>query len=194
MSFGWNDVGRLLADIAPTIAGGLVSIAPGGGFLSPVVAMGVRELEKALGIGSAAGQGQATPEQVAEALSAGSPDTLLKLREADNAYKAKCLEAGVDLEKIAAADRDSARQREMSVKDITPRILAFGIFGGFIGAAAALFFGLVTDIKDVTVATLIGSVFGQLGSKCDLVAAYYFGSSSGSKDKTDALVGLAKGK
>lgn len=190
MGIGWNDVGRLLADVAPTIAAGLVSLVPGGGFLSPVVAMGVREIEKALGIGSAAGAEPATPEQVAEALSAGSPETLLKLREADNAYKTKCLEAGIDLEKIAAADRDSARKREIATGDWVVKALATIIVSGYIGVQ----WFLLTHVVDQSMRDLVMRSLGVLDTSLGLVLAYYFGTSSGSKVKTDALTAIAKGK
>lgn len=187
MSFGWNDVGKMLADVAPTIAGGLVSIVPGGGFLAPVAALAVRSLEQALGIGSAAGQPPATPEQVAEAMAAGSPETLLKLRQADNDYQLALRKADIDIEKIAAGDRDSARQREVAVKDSTPRVLAYLITVGFFALLGMTAFHEIPAANQ----TIINIMIGVLGTAWVAAIQYFYGSTSGSVAKNNIIAGIA---
>lgn len=59
---------------------------------------------------------------------------------------------------------------------------------GFIAACALTFSKVIhADMKDVAL-TLLGVLAGKFGTVVD----YYFGSSAGSADKTDALKDAAK--
>lgn len=92
------------------------------------------------------------------------------------------------LEKIAADDRQSARQREIAVHDTTPKILAFSVVGGFLSMTIALIGTALLGYKiDPVSMGLIGTLVGYLSAKSELVLAYYFGSSSGSDKKTELL-------
>lgn len=97
-------------------------------------------------------------------------------------------ELQASLREIALKDRDSARQREMTLKDSTPKILAFCVVGGFLTMTIAL---ITTALFHYTVdpisAGLIGTLVGYLSAKSELILAYYFGSSAGSDKKTDLL-------
>lgn len=110
------------------------------------------------------------------------PDALLKLKEADHAFKTKMRELNVDLEKIHADDRNSARQLQIATNSYTVPILA--------GLTVAAFFGVVFWVltgKVTLESTLLGFILGQVSSKAEQVYNYFFGSSKGSKDKTAAL-------
>ena len=87
------------------------------------------------------------------------------------------------LEKIAAEDRNSARQREIAVKDKTPAILAYSITAGFFGVLAYM---LAADIPETGRDPLL-IMLGALGGAWASVVAYYFGSSAGSERKTELL-------
>jgi hypothetical protein len=71
---------------------------------------------------------------VARALELADGSQLVKLREIDAQFQAQMKALDVDLERIAAADRDSARQREIGSRDSwTPRVIgamALGVFYG----------------------------------------------------------------
>ena len=71
---------------------------------------------------------------------------------------------------VHARDRASARQRQATTRDRTPGFIALAALAGFFGILGAL----------VTLVTQIGS--------------YYFGSSKGSKDKTEAMAKLVGGR
>jgi hypothetical protein len=90
-----------------------------------------------------------------------------------------------DLEKIMSDDRDSARKREIAVKDKVPAILAFAITSGFF---ATLFFvfghGVKAEARDMA-----NIMVGTLGTAWVGVVSYYFGSSRGSDRKTELLAG-----
>lgn len=79
-------------------------------------------------------------------------------------------------------DRDSAREREIGVKDSTNKILAFVIVGAFVCLVASTLLGYAK-----VESALAGTLVGYLSAKCEQVLAYYFGSSRGSAQKTELL-------
>ena len=92
-------------------------------------------------------------------------------------------ELEIDLERISASDRDSARQREMAVRDWTPTALAAGITFGFFGVLFWLFvYGVPKGSGDVVMIMV-----GGLQTSFVAVISYYFGSSAGSKAKDELL-------
>lgn len=98
------------------------------------------------------------------------------------------------LEEIAAADRADARRMTAKTGDLwTPRALALVVIVGFFGAVLAVFAG-VADLAESSTATLVGAVVGYASAKADQVVAYWFGSSAGSKAKTEELASLARGQ
>jgi hypothetical protein len=172
----WKDIGNTVAKFAPMIASGLGS---------PLAGTAIAALEGVFGIQT----GETTKDKqdaLVAALSGATPDQLLALKKAEQDYAAKMAELGfknvADLEQIAANDRDSARKREDTVKDWTPRILAYMIVTAFVGVIVGVLAGWG---KVDTV--LAGTLVGYLSAKAEQVVAYYFGSSVGSKDKTDLL-------
>ena len=81
---------------------------------------------------------------------------------------------------LANSDRDSARKREMVIKDKTPAILAYlltVLFGALLGI---LIFG--PEIKEANKAVVF-SMAGSLGTVWIAAMAYYHGSSRGSAEK-----------
>ena len=97
------------------------------------------------------------------------------------------MEAEGELKKLEAeyADKDSARKREMA---ISTSLLALGIVGlAFALFAVILFLEVTPANKDILIFLL-----GNLTTLVGLVCSYYFGSSVGSKDKTEEIKGLMK--
>ena len=84
--------------------------------------------------------------------------------------------------KLAVQDRDSARQREVNIKDWTPRILGYFIVGAFIGIAYGVMFHKMTADS-----VLAGTIIGYLSAKAEQVVAFYFGSSSAQEHTTTLL-------
>ena len=94
-------------------------------------------------------------------------------------------------------DRKSARQREVDTKDGTVAKLAWMIIGGFLGVSAAQIVAVMFWPEAVAKIPpegwlLIGNISGYLANEAKQAAAYYFGSSVGSKAKDDTLSELAK--
>lgn len=166
----WQDV---VSTVAPTIATAL------GG---PLAGMAVGAIGKIFGLDSA------TQEQVANAIAGASPADLLKLKQAEIEFKQRMAELEVDVERIAVGDRDSARQREMTVRDKMPATLAIGVTAGFFGVLAFM----LTQEVPAGSRDVLNIMLGSLGTAWIQVMSYYFGSSSGSDKKTAIIKGLAK--
>jgi hypothetical protein len=161
--------GPLLGQIAPTLATAL------GG---PMAGLAVKTLSNVL-LGDETGDADA----IAVALQNATPEQLSNVKKIDADFKVRMKELEIDLEKISSGDRDSARKREMSVGDHTPKILAAGITMGFFGC---LFWMFVYGVpKNGNEALLL--MLGALQTAFTGVIAYYFGSSSSSKAKDELI-------
>jgi hypothetical protein len=119
-----------------------------------------------------------------------SPEQRQALLQAERDFQLEMAELGYknaeDLEKIAADDRASARNREVQVKDWMPKALGLSIMGGFLAAV----FLLLTGHGKVESA-MAGALVGYLSAKAELVAGYYFGSSAGSAAKDQTISTIA---
>ncbi len=119
-----------------------------------------------------------------------------QIKQAELTHAERMAEIGyknvADLEKISADDRDSARKREEIVKDHTPAILAYMIIGGFFAVSIAqlvIIMGYPELVAKIPQPgwLLIGNVSGYLAAEAKATAAYYFGSTTGSKAKDDTI-------
>jgi hypothetical protein len=100
-------------------------------------------------------------------------------------YEAKIQAQAVELEKISADDRASARSREIAVRDKTPTVLAtVSVIGFFAILVVLVFVQLPKEAQPLLI------LIGYLGANVQQVYNYYFGSSSGSSSKTDMLKDL----
>lgn len=84
---------------------------------------------------------------------------------------------------LEVADRDSARKREMVVGGFMNGILSVAIMIGFFGIVYVMFNKSIPADNEEVLYMLLGS----LGTMATQVVAYYFGSSSGSKQKTHLM-------
>lgn len=165
MAFNWKS---LVGSVAPTIATAL------GG---PFAGMATKAIASAV-----LGDENATEKDIALALSGATPEMMLKVKEANLSFESKMAELGVDLEKIAAEDRASARDMQKSNKSRIVPLLASLTVAGFFGIVAWVLSGKVS-----LESTLLGFVLGQVSAKAEQVYNFYFGSSAGSKEKTEHL-------
>lgn len=173
-SLDWKS---LVGSIAPTIATAL------GG---PLAGAATKAISTAV-----LGKDGGTDDEIAQAIATGGTDVLAKIKEAEHAFKIRMKELDIDLEDIAAKDRDSARSREVKTEDKTPRNLAYIYTLGFFVTLAAQFYLVMSQIVvqpsalrmlDATTGILFAMM---LGSK-----EYYFGSSAGSSRKNEMMKDL----
>jgi hypothetical protein len=125
-------------------------------------------------IASALGLSESTEEAISTALSGAKPDDLLKLKLADQQFAKDMKALDVDLVKIAAGDRDSARKREVEMKDWTPRILAVVI----VGTWGTVQWYLLQHVIHEDMRELVMRVLGTLDAALMLVLSYYYGASN----------------
>jgi hypothetical protein len=132
----------------------------------------------------------ATPDDLQVALLSGKPDLLIQLRTAEQDFQLKLKQADIDMEKVYASDRDSARRREIEVKDSTPSVLSGVIVTGFFAVLGVMAFVVLPVENKDALMLMAGGLIGAFTG----VISYYFGSSSGSRMKTSELSALAKKK
>jgi hypothetical protein len=142
-------------------------------------------------VGKAIGANKLDPSEdsIASAVAGATPEQLTALKQAELDLQAKLAEMGFkdaeELAQIAAGDRDSARAREVALRDRIPAILAITITVGFFGMlAVVMHYGVQPQSEK-----LVDIMLGSLGAAWLSVVTYYFGSSAGSDKKTELLAG-----
>lgn len=166
----------------------------------PYTAMAAQTVGKALGIDggvkadpveieNAMAKAVMNPEQQL-ALQKSEQDFQLQIQQLTNERIKTAQEFEAHLEEIAAKDRDSARNREIQVRDNTPKILAYGIVILALLVTVLIAYAFITGkptTKDVLLAGLLGTIIGYIFAEVKTVYSYYFGSSAGSERKTELL-------
>lgn len=168
-SFG-DKAKAIIASVAPTL--GTVLGGPLGGLAGAA-------LSKALGT--------TDPKAQETAILTADPQTLLALKQADNELQEHLKQLDIDAQKLRFDDTANARNREIQVRDLTPKVLAYGVTLGFFTTLGIMIFhGMPASGSEAFLVML-----GSLGTAWAAIMAYYFGSSSGSASKTDALNAIA---
>ena len=129
----------------------------------------------------------ATPDQLAKLVTNVTPEQLLALKKAETDFAAKMQELGfqheTDLVDAEVKDRDSARNREVQVKDATPAVGFYLISLGFFGILTFLLLRPVPDANKAVLFTMLGS----LGTAWLAAVYYYYGKSSSDPIKDHML-------
>ncbi len=165
-----------LAPTAATLLGG------------PFAGMAVEALGSALGID------EPTQAKIEKAFAAGqmTGDQLAAVKLAEQQLAAKLAELDVNREEIAAADRKSAR--DASVSGGTHKMLFFLsilLLAGTLGTeAVVLFKGYPDTVPDI----VVGRVLGLMDAVAMMVLSFWYGTTSGSHQKTELLAASSPGK
>lgn len=129
-------------------------------------------------------------DKLEDAVLNADPETLLDIKRLDHEFKLKLDELGLKKEQLAAEDRNSARNMAINTT-LLPQVIISSIFiMGFIGVLYLVFSGKTT-LEGTMKETAI-YVLGILSAGVTQVMNFFFGSSSGSKEKT-GLLGKSKG-
>lgn len=151
--------GPLISSVAPTIATAL------GG---PVAGLAVKALSGAL-----FGHEDGTQDDIMAALANPTGDQLAALKKIDADFKVQMKSLDIDLERIAASDRDSARNMAIMTHDWTPRVLAIVV----VIAWGTVQWFLLHNVIEQSMRELVARVLGTLDGALMLVLSYYFGSA-----------------
>lgn len=173
----WKSIVKTVAPAIGTALGG-----PLGGMATMAIAEVILPAEEVQQLKNSPSK---LDKAVEQAVISGSPETLQAIQEANHKFEERMAELGVDLEKIHAEDRDSARKRQAETGDMTPAILAYLYLVGFFGVVVALFM-CGDDLGERTVGILqflLGALLTCVTGSKD----YYFGSSSSSAQKNVLL-------
>jgi len=171
MSFDWK---ATLGTVAPALA-----TAFGG----PLAGIAAKMAGDALGLGANASQ-----VDIANALATGDPDVLVKMKQAETQFKATMRELDVQLEEIHGRDRASTRLMAVATT-IVPQIGLSILFVVGYFFVFYIFFNLMEADSEVNDAymSVVMILIGVLTAALTQILNFWFGSSSGSKEKTHIL-------
>ena len=168
----WKSVVGSIAPLLGTALGG-----PLGGLAGSL-------LGKVLGVDSA----NPTDDQLAAAVQGLQPADYIKIKQAEIDFKAHMADLGIQEQQLSFQDRDSARKREMTVMDWTPKALAVGLTVGFFTLLGFLIFHEApAGSRD-----LLNIMLGALGGGWGTMLAYYFGGSQGGDHAVAQLGSVGK--
>jgi len=167
---------KTLATVAPAIATAL------GG---PLAGVAVQMASKAIGLSDGATEGE-----LEAAVLSGNPDVLVRLREVNTQFEKDMKALDIDLERIHAGDRDSARKMAAST-NIRPQVILATIYvGGFVAILFVLFSGEIEIPNSMRDPAML--VLGALIAGNEQIRNFFFGSSSGSKEKNASIERMTK--
>lgn len=170
---GWKDV---LRNVAPTLATTLT-----GG--NPLAGTAVKFISEKL-----LGKPDASEDELEAAIVGATPDQLAKLKQIDNDFKVEMEQLGIDLEKVHQEDRGDAR--DMAKANMMPQIILSAAFIlGYFSVCFLLFTSSAITEMDDFAKGQIGIMLGILTAAIPQILNFWFGSSSGSKEKTRKLKG-----
>jgi len=128
-----------------------------------------------------------TTDAVKQAISGATPEQMLLLKQADQAFALQMQSLGfkqvADLEALAAGDRADARKMQTATRSFMPAAVTSGTGIGFLGTLGALFYLPVpTSNRDIIV-----YMCGQLAAAFASCLAFWVGTTRQSEDKTHML-------
>ena len=158
MSFG-SQAKKIIGTVAPML--GTVLGGPLGGLAGNALAEAL---------------GTSDPKAQEQAIVAANPDTLLKLKQAEDELKEKLRQMDIDEEKLQFDDIANARAMQVQTHDSTPKYLAYLITFGFFATLGYL----IVYGKPQTGGDVMLVMVGALGTAWASIVSFYYGSSAGS--------------
>lgn len=147
----------------------------------PLGGMAVEAAANALGLGAK------TTDALKTALSGATPEQMLALKQADQAFALQMQALGfANIEKLAALaieNTKDARAMQVAVRSNVPAILSVLITVGFFGILIGMLGGWLKATDNQALLILLGA----LGAAWGAVVNYFFGSSADSGRKTELL-------
>lgn len=172
-----DDWKKLLGTVAPLVGTAL------GGPLGGVAASFVADK---------LGLSDKTVAAVTDALKDGklTPDQIAQLKQSEIEFQKFLKTNEIDLEKVHAADRDSARKMLMATGSYVPATLTFLVTIGYF----TTLFGMLYGWFKASDSQVMLIMLGQLGTAWGVTIAFWFGTTKNSQDKTNLLANSAPAK
>jgi hypothetical protein len=128
--------------------------------------------------------------KVEDFLLSASPDDLKQLKTAEMEFQKHMADLGVRLEELEIEDRESARQLAIEKGIKVQAGLSLAYTAGYFGTLATFILGWAEPSADTQ--GMITTLIGALGAAQISILQFWFGSSRGSKEKTEALTSIAR--
>lgn len=180
--FDWK---KIVGTVAPAVASA---------FGTPAMGVAVAALSNVI-----FGRVDASAEDVAGAIANGqlTGEQLVAIRQADNDFKVKMGQMGLDLQKLELdteqaylKDVQDARARQVATKDYMPQVIFFILLSVYVLEVCLFFFGQMPS--DEFVRALMTRAFSTVEIGLTGAIAYFIGSSRGSKQSGDAVRKIAE--
>lgn len=133
------------------------------------------------------GTDEAGEAELRDVILSASPETLAKVKELDYTFKTRMRELGIEEEQLYAKDRGDARAMAQKTT-LIPQMVISTIFIAAFTTVLYMVFNKVLSL-DETQKTIMIYLLGILSAGMTQVMNFWFGSSSGSKEK-DAKIKL----
>ena len=164
MSFDWK---KLVGVVAPTLGTAL------GG---PLGGMAGKFLAEKLGV---------SPEDLPAAVESASPEVMLLIKKSEQDFKIRLKELDIDIDKIDAQDRQSARAM-LKDTSMVPQVTLSVVYTLAYSAVLVSFITGKVEIA-ANAQAQFSIVLGVLTAAQAQILNFWFGSSSGSKQKTTIM-------
>lgn len=126
-------------------------------------------------VGKALGMSDATADKVQRALTSGNltAEQIAALQAADMQLKTRMAELGIDAEKLAAEDRNNARDMQTITGSWVPSALACSVTVGYF----AILIGLMSHRLELGNSEGLTLLLGSLTTAWGSIVAFYYGAS-----------------
>lgn len=126
-----------------------------------------------------------TVEAVSEVLNSGkmTPDQIAQIKLAEIEFQKFLKQNAIDLEKVHAEDRGSARAMLAAVRSKVPAWLSFIVTLGYFGILG----GMMTNTLEIKDSQALLLMLGSLSTAWGMVMAFWFGTTAGSAQKNELL-------
>ena len=180
--FDWK---KIVGTLAPAVASA---------FGTPAMGVAVAALSNAI-----FGRADAGVDEVAGAISGGqlTGEQIVAIRQADNDFKLRMGQMGVDLHKLEAdteqaylKDVQDARARQIATRDPTPQVILAVLFVLWAGTFVLFYFAPLP--VDDFLRALIVRAYATVETGLTGAIAYFIGSSRGSKQSGDSVRKIAE--
>lgn len=171
----FNSILPILGQLAPNIASMI------GG---PIAGMAVQSIGSALGL---LPEQAKDPAQLIAAVNGMTFDQMTALKKADQDFAVKMKDLDLEPERLANADRDSARDMQIRTRDRAPDVIAGAVITGFFCLTGVLSFMTVPIANHDILIALVGVLAAGVNS----ILQFFFGSSSSSHVKDETIGKLA---